>query len=371
MACGERVTEKPAPLKLRFVARSSGRLDRLLADELPARVGRPLSRGQVRTLILAGVLRVDGRPEHRPARTVAAGSLLEGEVRLDRLRSRTQETPAALEILHDDSDLLVVNKPPGLLTHPGADPARPSLTSALRSWLEAAGRDTHLGVHQRLDAETSGVIAFGRNAAADAALSRQFAAREVGKTYYALTARPARPPQREWRAEEALALRGSGRSARMVPDSRGAPAVTRLRLQGLFERGLLIEAHPLSGRKHQIRAHLAAAGLPILGDTRYGGATALGSRAVPRVMLHAARLEIRHPRTGRPLKLEVAPPPDFASLLEALRGEAPLSEVPRSRGRRRRPTSPGASGAARPPAAMRGTPGAEPRARRTSRGARS
>jgi 23S rRNA pseudouridine1911/1915/1917 synthase len=312
---------KVAHVRFASAAAAESRLDRLLQDELPRRIGQPLSRGQIRTLILAGVIRVDGRLERGAGRVVAPGARIEASIRLDRLRRGVSGLSSPPRILHDDADLLAVSKLSGLLTHPSADPARPSLVGQLRSWLAEAGRDDHLGVHQRLDAETSGVIVFGRSAAADAALARQFAARAVGKTYHALTPRLARLPALEWRCEEPLAPAGTGRTARMVPDPHGVPATTLFRVVRALARGLLIEARPLTGRKHQIRAHLARAGLPILGDARYGGPLAVGGRTVRRAMLHAFRLELRHPRTGRVLRVEAGYPADFSRLLDELSGE--------------------------------------------------
>lgn len=307
-------------LQIRFTA-SPGpacRLDRLLAEELPGRIGQPLSRGQVRTVILAGVIRVDGRPERGPGYIVEAGARLEASIHLERLR---RGAPGALPpplVLHHDAELLAVSKPAGLLTHPSADPSRPSLVGQLRTWLAESGRGEHLGVHQRLDADTSGVIAFGRSPAADASLARQFAARSVGKTYHALTLRPARATPREWRSEEPLATEGTGRTARMVAKQGGSPATTLFRVLRVLSRGLLVEARPLTGRKHQIRAHLAGAGLPILGDVRYGGPATLEGRSIRRAMLHASRLDIVHPVTGRPLRIEAGYPPDFERLLREL-----------------------------------------------------
>jgi 23S rRNA pseudouridine1911/1915/1917 synthase len=347
-------------LQLRFnVSRAEAcRLDRLLWEELPSRVGRLLSRGQIRTLILAGVIRVDGRPERGPSHAVAPGARLEASIRLERLRGGAPEAVLSPRVLHDDADLLAVSKPPGLLTHPSADPARPSLVSQLRAWLAEAGRDEHLGVHQRLDAETSGVIAFGRSAAADAALARQFAARTVGKTYHALTVRPPRLPAREWRCEEPLVQEGTGRTARMVARPGGSPATTVFRVLRVLARGLLVEARPLTGRKHQIRAHLSGADLPILGDIRYGGPAMVEGRSVRRVMLHAARLEVEHPVTGRGLRIEAGHPPDFERLLRELgnddvrdrrerrRGQGG-GVLPRSSSKRQAPARVGRSRAAR------------------------
>ena len=142
---------------------------------------------------------------------------------------------------------------------------------------------------------------FVKDPAANAGLAVQFATHTVDKTYLALTGRPPRLPPKAWRSDA------------MVEDR---PAVTDFVIAEVLARGLLVEAHPRTGRKHQVRVHLADAGLPIFGDRRYGGETGVGAR----VMLHAARLALRHPLTNAPLSVESPLPADFRAVLEGLRG---------------------------------------------------
>jgi 23S rRNA-/tRNA-specific pseudouridylate synthase len=178
--------------------------------------------------------------------------------------------------------------------------------------------EPYLAVHQRLDAGTSGVALFVLSPEANAGLARALAERRVTKTYHALAGRPRRLERPAWTIDAPLALEGSGRRARMVPSDRGRASSTDVRVLRRLRAALLIEARPRTGRRHQIRAHLAAAGLPLLGDVRYGGAAQLGRLRVPRPMLHALRLELAHPVTSAPLVVECPYPRDFQQLLAAL-----------------------------------------------------
>ncbi len=240
---------------------------------------------------------------------------------------------SALVVLYEDADVIAVDKPPGVPTVPTADPARPSLVRRLEAELRAGGLEGVLGVHQRLDLETSGVVMFAKTAAANPGLARQFEAGEVRKTYLALVARPRRMPAPTWSVESRIARAGKGRMASVAEG--GALARTDFRLAEEWPRALLVEARPRTGRKHQIRVHLADSGLPILGDTVYGGA----SRAAERCLLHAARLELRHPVTGEPLRIESGLPAAFADARAALersdaRARALRPRRPRGRVRR-------------------------------------
>jgi RluA family pseudouridine synthase len=210
-----------------------------------------------------------------------------------------------------DAALLVINKPAGLRSLPdGYDPSRPYVRSLL---------EPHFGrlwmVH-RLDKDTSGVLVLARSATAHRALNTQFEQHLVRKTYHALAAGCP-----EWEETTVcLSLRPNGdRHHRTVVDqSSGKPAVTRLRLLQCFPAACLIEAQPETGRTHQIRAHLAASGLPILNDSLYG-ALPLPGLPIDSLALHAHSLELTHPVSGLPLHLEAPYPPAFHATLEYLR----------------------------------------------------
>lgn len=269
---------------------------------------------------MAGAVRVDGRPWRRPGGLLGVGQRVEALIRLDRLADETARDAAfvmtAAAILYEDAALIAVDKPPGLPTHATLDPRRPHLVGLVGQFL--SGRDgapPYLGIHQRLDRDTSGVVVFSRDPAANPGLARAFAGREVVKVYHAVTARPPRLPPPEWR---------------VVSRIEGAPAETDFKLLETMPGVLLVEARPSTGRKHQIRIHLAGGGLPIRGDDRYGGPSPL------RMMLHAKSLAFRHPLSGAELRIESAYPEDFRRLIEASRAKTPaLTKSARA------PTKPG------------------------------
>jgi RluA family pseudouridine synthase len=278
---------------------------------------------------MAGGLRVRGQPLRAPGRLLDGGAALELIVRPELVRRDLG--PSSLDearILYEDDALIAVDKPPGLATVPSADPRRPCLVGLVEGLLRARGGGARaapsrpLGVHQRLDQDTSGVVLFVKEPAANAGLAAQFAAHTVEKTYLALTGRPARLPPKAWRSEGAVEDAGAAGSG---PRS----AVTDFVVRTVLARGLLLEAHPRTGRKHQVRIHLADAGMPILGDRRYGG----DSGDARRVMLHAAGLALRHPLTDAPLSVESPLPADFRAVLEGLR--APRVPAAAARPRRR------------------------------------
>ncbi|HET7295266.1 MAG TPA: RluA family pseudouridine synthase [Vicinamibacteria bacterium] len=285
------------------VAEAGRRLEELVADRVSGRLGRPLPRSAARRLVMGGAVRLRGRPLRRPGVPVAAGWSLELLVDRSRLSPRRPDVAFALaprDVLYHDAALIAVAKPAGLATVPTADASRSSLFGAVRAWLVGRGEGAYLAVHQRLDRETSGVVLFAHDARANAALADAFAAGRVEKTYVALTARPERPPAERFRVDSPI---------------EGRRAVTDVVLRRRLASALLVEAHPSTGRKHQVRIHLRRAGLPILGDERHGGRA--GPRA-PRLMLHAARLELDHPISGERLRIACSAPRDFEAFAAAL-----------------------------------------------------
>ncbi len=272
-------------------------LDRWLATELTRAVGRPVPRGLTRKAILKGLVTVGGRIVRDSGLVLRRGPSV--FVRnLDWIP--VAEPSSTLAVLFEDEWLIAADKPAGLPTHETADAARPSLTALV---------ECHVGrrvfVHHRLDAGTSGVVLFAKAREANAPLSESFADRQVDKTYVALVQRPAIEWPKTMSIDSPIAILKNG-TAR--PDSGGLPALTRIRVLGMGRDRWLVEARPVSGRKHQVRVHLASAGAPIIGDTRYGS----GSINAPRLMLHAERLVIEHPITGKQLVITSPRPPAFA-----------------------------------------------------------
>ena len=247
--------------------------------------------------------------------------------------SKTVNWTTSEAILHIDTALLVINKPAGLPTLPdGYDPSAPYV----RSMLEPTyGR---LWIVHRLDRDTSGVLALARTAQAHQALNTQFETRQVAKTYHALvTGNP------DWDEKTVdLPLRPDvGHKHRTAVDrQRGKPAVTHLRVLERLGVYTLIEAKPETGRTHQIRAHLAAVGLPILGETLYSPhpppsplpspgtdqRERQGESLISRPALHAFSLALEHPVSHAPLRFEAPYPADFSSALANIR----QSNLPKS-----------------------------------------
>lgn len=317
---------KPTLLHLTTDARHQGRrLDEIAREWLTEVLGVAPARAAVRRLIMAGALRARGQPLRAPGHIVEARMNLALSLRPDLVRrDRVPVTSGEALILYEDDALLAVDKPPGLPTVATADPERAHLVGLVERVLQSRaggkGRPRRLGVHQRLDRDTSGVVLFVKDPAANPGLAAQFAARTIEKTYLALTARPARMAASAWRVDEPVERPGAG------PVS----AVTDFAIVEAWPEGVLVEARPRTGRKHQVRIHLSRAGLPILGDAAYGG----DPRAAPRVMLHAARLQLRHPLTGAGLSVASPMPADFRAVLDRLRHSARRSARRGTRPRR-------------------------------------
>ena len=319
------------------------RLTDEIVARLPAELGRPVSRALARRLIVVGAVRVGSVVEREPGAEVGRGDFVQVKVDLDKLPAKAPvATFDPRRVLYRDEWLLAVNKPPGLPTVPTADPSRPSLVSLLRSWL--GGPNAYLGVHQRLDRDTSGVVLFTLQASANPALAAQFERREVHKLYEAIVVEPgSRRLPDEWTAKGPLP----------GPDgaANGPHAETLFRVKQRLPGRVVVEARPLTGRKHQIRIHLGTAGFPILGDERYGRA-----ERGRRLMLHARQLSFAHPVSGKPIVVECPPPGDFvAASTEA----PPRPEVPPAAPAPKRPAATDAA----PPRRRGGPPRAGGRAR--------
>lgn len=210
----------------------------------------------------------------------------------------TQEAPI---LLWEDEAILVVNKPAGLLTiQDGYQPNLPHLAGLLTA---TYGR---IWTVHRLDKDTSGVILFARSAAAHRALNAQFEARQVHKVYHALV-----QGTPEWDSQTTnapLRVNADRRHRTRVDLAFGKAASTSLRVLERFRDGCLVEARPFSGYTHQVRAHLAALGLPLIGDLLYG---AQETEIIWRPALHALRITFQHPDSGAEIVFEAPYPQDF------------------------------------------------------------
>jgi len=217
------------------------------------------------------------------------------------------------EILWVDPALLVINKPVGLRTLPdGYDLTLPHVRQLLEP---AYGR---LWMVHRLDKDTSGVLLLARSAETHRLLNTQFERRQLVKLYHVLVS--GEPVWDEKTVQLPLRPNGDRRHRTVVDSRHGKPAITRLRLLERFPQAALLEARPETGRTHQIRAHLAAIGLPILADALYGGAALPPGLSLDTLALHAWALEIAHPLTNQPMRFEAPYPPSFQAALSLLRG---------------------------------------------------
>lgn len=279
------------------------RLDRFLTGPLA-----PLSRTRVQRLIDEGAVTVNGRKE--PARRL----LEKGDQVVVQIPTFSALPPAAAEsvpILFEDADIIVVDKPAGLVVHPAGPHRTDTLIQRLwpklsAGWAETGQRPTtdRPGVVHRLDKGTSGVIVIAKNPTAAENLSRQFADRTVNKTYWALVQGTLTAPGR------IRSLVGRSRHApQKMSTETGRPSETEYSVLKNFPNATppttLLEVHPRTGRTHQIRVQLAALGHPLVGDTLYGGTPG------PRPLLHAHQLEFHHPRTRKKLTFKGKTPKDI------------------------------------------------------------
>lgn len=277
------------------------------------------TRSQIKIAAEAGRLTVDDRAV-RVSHRLRAGEvvvLLAGPPAEGAGGVEAEAIP--LEILFEDSSLLAVNKPAGMVVHPAVGNRCGTLVNALLGRYPAAllpGEIARAGIVHRLDRDTSGVILVARSVAAHESLARQFRERSVKKVYWAVV------HGRVSRAERIDAPIGRHPTERKRMSVHGRPAraaVTDLKPLEFYRGATLVEARPLSGRTHQIRVHLAARGWPILGDRVYGGAR--GPRPIGRQALHAMSIEFAHPDNGERLLIQAPLPGDFQALLQQFREE--------------------------------------------------
>ena len=311
----EETSEQTVPPEL-----AGERLDRALARMFPQ-----YSRTRLKDWITRGLVTVDGTAR-RPRDTLAGG---------ERVRLRPESLPAvtsgpediALDIAWEDDALLAVNKPPGLVVHPGAGNLRGTLMNGLLHHVPALADLPRAGIVHRLDKDTSGLLLVGKTLEAHTALVRQMSAREITRIYLAVCTG---------------ALTGGGTidapvgrhpvdRLRMAVREQGKPAVTHYRVLERFPAHTYINVRLDTGRTHQIRVHFAWRRHPLVGDPLYGGRLAVPSGAGERLQsvlqnfrrqaLHAAELTFAHPLTGTEVHIRAPLPADFETLLAALRAQ--------------------------------------------------
>jgi len=296
------------------------RFDQALARALPQ-----YSRARLKTWIESGAVEVDGRPL-RGKDHVLGGERVRIRARLP-ADERVEAEAMALAVLFRDRSLLVIDKPPGLIVHPGAGNLRHTLQNALLALDPQLALVPRAGLVHRLDKDTSGLLVVARTPEAHTALAAAMAARQITREYLALCTGVMtgggtidEPIGRHRALRTRMAVRADGRAA-----------VTHYRVERRFRAHTLVRVTLETGRTHQIRVHLAHIGFPVVGDPVYGGRRRIPAgcpprlaaelRAFPRQALHAARLALVHPVSGRKLRFEAPLPDDMQRLLQALEAD--------------------------------------------------
>jgi 23S rRNA pseudouridine1911/1915/1917 synthase len=284
------------------------RLDQFLAKRLPE-----FSRSRLQQLIRDGFVRLNNSTS-RPRHIVRGGDKIElVEPPLEKIETLPEQIP--LEVLFEDNDLIVINKPAGLVVHPGAGHRKHTLVNALLNHcatLSGIGGKERPGIVHRLDKETSGCLVVAKNDTAHRELSKQFTERTVEKIYLVLVA--GKLPKATGVIEAKIGRHPVHRQRMRATALRGRAARTEYRVVRSSERASLIECRLHSGRTHQIRVHLHHLGHSVLGDKVYAPPLA---KDFPRQMLHAWKLGFRHPRTQECKSFEAPLPADFNEALAA------------------------------------------------------
>jgi 23S rRNA pseudouridine1911/1915/1917 synthase len=296
------------------------RVDKFLADQLP-----DISRSHVQRMIEAGNVRLDGLVIEKAGVKAKPGGVLEILVIEENLDGLIPES-IPIAILFEDDQVIVVDKPAGMVVHPGAGNSGGTLVNALLAYfppIRQVGELDRPGVVHRLDKETSGVIIFAKTDKAYRWLVREFKSRDVHKTYLALV--DGHPPTPTGRIE-APVVRDTRSRTRMSVGLRGQgrPAVSEYYTLEKFTKHTYLEVHPVTGRTHQIRVHLNYIGVPVVGDTLYGRRNP--SIAIDRFFLHAKSLTLRlsGERTAR--TFEAPLPEELHIVLTDLRNREELAQ---------------------------------------------
>ncbi len=293
-----------------------------------------LTRSQIKKLVQEGLILLNQSPS-KPAARLRKGDVISGSIptprRLDLI---PQDIP--LDILYEDPWIVVINKPAGMVVHPGAGIDSGTLVNALLFHCKDLSQINGIirpGIVHRLDKNTSGVMVAAKNAAAHHHLSAQFRTRQIGKRYVALV----HGEMREWEGviEAPLGRHPKERKRISIHTRKARNAITQWRVIEQFKGFSLLEVVPKTGRTHQIRAHLSSRGHPIVGDPEYRRArwiegirdprTREGIRSLKRQALHSERLGLVHPRSGAFMEFSAPLPEDMAGIIQFLsRGDGGL-----------------------------------------------
>ena len=297
------------------------RLDQALARMFPE-----YSRSRLKAWLLCGEITVDGASP-RPRDPVVGGETVEMRTTPE-ISVRAAPEPISLDVVYEDDALMVINKPVGLVVHPGAGNPSGTLLNGLLNHESSLQQLPRAGIVHRLDKETSGLLLIGKTLEAHTALVRLLADREISRHYLAVCIGVLTGGGT---IDEPIGRHPVDRKRQAIRPE-GKPAVTHYTVRERFSAHTYISVTLETGRTHQIRVHFAHRRHPLAGDQVYGGRLALPAgasdqliamlRTFKRQALHATRLEFVHPQSGETLSLEAPPPADFEALLGVLREDA-------------------------------------------------
>jgi RluA family pseudouridine synthase len=308
------------------------RLDDVLVGWLPRVLKQPVSKGKVRKLVIAGAVYLNGRRVRIASKLIQENVSIQVYLDLKKLNSDQKSQDRAFEMTQDhvrfeDDHLIVVDKPSGIPTQATLDESRDHLFAAVKRFL--AQRDglplpqVYLGLHHRLDRDTSGLILMTKSKEANPGVAELFTSHAIVKVYQALVASRRVAPQAEWTVKNYLGRPpGSGKKVKWRSvHSGGDFAHTDFRLLEDLGSAYWVEARPKTGRTHQIRVHLSEDQMSILGDPTYSNESAAGGHLiqVPRLMLHAVSLTFIHPIYQTKISLQSDLPEDLKKCLQVLR----------------------------------------------------
>lgn len=302
-------------LSFHFENETPERLDRFLVGLL-----QEFSRSRIQGLIADGFVEVNGRAAKKAGQALEKGS--EVTVRIPpSVPTELVPEKIPLDVVFESKDLVVVNKPAGMVVHPAAGHASGTLVNAILGYdpeIEGIGGEERPGVVHRLDKETSGLILLAKNERAHRWLQDQFRFRQVEKIYLALV--DGKPPTASGRVEAHIGRDPSHRKRMaIVSESRGRESISEYKTMESFRHHTLLEVHPVTGRTHQIRLHCAFLGCPVVGDKVYGRKKP--SVELDRHFLHAHRLKIVLPGEKDPRLFEAPLPGALEAVLATLRSE--------------------------------------------------
>ena len=310
------------------IAADGQRLDRALADVTG------LSRERIKALLGDGRIALDGKTATQASLKPAAGTAFRIAVPAAiPAEAAAQDIP--LTIVHEDKDLIVVDKPAGLVVHPAAGNLDGTLVNALlhhcHGQLSGIGGVARPGIVHRIDKDTSGLLVVAKNDAAHEGLARQFADHSIERAYFAVTSGHPVPAAGTVRGAIARSAANRKKMA-LVEDGRGKHAVTHYRTLEPLDGAALVECRLETGRTHQVRVHLASIGHPLVGDPVYGRTPPrlrplLQQLGFARQALHAAVLGFNHPVSGTALRFASPVPRDMQELLQELGSKVSIDQV--------------------------------------------